>query len=750
MTIPLTTKSLRDLCGSGSDLARATISALCHVLTPQIPDFVHWREDAFSHAKKVPDVKPILKQYELQPLTAEEMVFILQTYYALVVKLLATHHIGQGDLVPLADMESGDFFRGCGITNFIERPLYHWYLEAMDDSLSVAIADLQANIATFDTQSPAPDVLKALYEDLFPRKLRHSLGEYYTPDWLAEHLLDRTGFIGEGRILDPACGSGTFLVLALRRMQAIGLDQQTILRNLAGVDVNPLACLSAKANLLLNLTPAQHNITLPIHCADIILNPPDIAPVDFIVGNPPWINWETLPTTYREETQYLWWHYNLFPHSGMDAILGKGKKDLSLLLTYACIDHYLVMGGKLGFLLTKTVLKTNGAGTGFRRFKVNGVPLQVCCVDDFGTMKIFPPASTNTIALIMCNGKPTHYPVPYHIWRKSRERKGLNPSSSLAQIKEQMRQMTFVAEPISAPDSAWLTGRAAAIEAVRCLCGLSEYQAHAGAYTGGANAVYWLDVLERTADGVRVRNIVEGSKRLVPQIETVLEPDFIFPLLRGRDVKRWEAIPTAHILIVQNPETRHGYPIAWLQEHYPRTFAYLQQFEPTLRDRAAYHRFFRENMPFYTMFDVGTYTFAPVKVVWKGFGTAQMRAAVITTQADKPIMTNQAMHPFIGLEDEDEAHYLAACLNSAPFEFAVLSHTQAGSKSFAQPGILKELRLPHFEPENGVHQHLADLSRNAHAGTPDDTSIAEATAHIWGLSPQQLRDVQESLTELRE
>jgi hypothetical protein len=112
-------------------------------------------------------------------------------------------------------------------------------------------------------------------------------------------------------------------------------------------------------------------------------------------------------------------------------------------------------------------------------------------------------------------------------------------------------------------------------------------------------------------------------------------------------------------------------------------------------------------------------------------------------------MTNQAMHPFIGLTDEDEAHYLAACMNSAPFEYAVISHTQAGGKSFAQPGILKSLRLPRYEATNPVHQQLSTLSRRAHAADIEDRLIGETSADIWGLSAQELGDVCDSLHEWR-
>jgi N-6 DNA methylase len=65
---------------------------------------------------------------------------------------------------------------------------------------------------------PSRDLLKKFYPQLFPKSVRRDLGEYYTPDWLAEHVLKKFGYEGDPdkRILDPACGSGTFLVMAIK------------------------------------------------------------------------------------------------------------------------------------------------------------------------------------------------------------------------------------------------------------------------------------------------------------------------------------------------------------------------------------------------------------------------------------------------------------------------------------------------------------------------------------------------------
>jgi hypothetical protein len=149
------------------------------------------------------------------------------------------------------------------------------------------------------------------------------------------------------------------------------------------------------------------------------------------------------------------------------------------------------------------------------------------------------------------------------------------------------------------------------------------------------------------------------------------------------------------------------------------------------------------------MFDVGDYTFAAFKVVWKGFGTRTMQATVIDNIEGKPIMTNQAMHPFIGLDNQDEAHYIAACLNSAPFEYAVISHTQLGGKSFAQAGILERLRIPRYDVTNPIHHDLMRLSLAAHQGKSDDSEIAKTAAALWRISSQELAQILTSLAELQ-
>ena len=99
-----------------------------------------------------------------------------------------------------------------------------------------------------------------LYESVITAPTRKRLGEYYTPDWLAERIV--TTVIErplETRVLDPACGSGTFLFHAARRYLAAAEDAGRSLESalsgltlhVLGMDLHPVAVTLARVTYLL-------------------------------------------------------------------------------------------------------------------------------------------------------------------------------------------------------------------------------------------------------------------------------------------------------------------------------------------------------------------------------------------------------------------------------------------------------------------------------------------------------------------
>jgi len=195
---------------------------------------------------------------------------------------------------------------------------------------------------------------------------------------------------------------------------------------------------------------------------------------DYIVGNPPWINWESLPEQYRLDTKTLWDNYGLFPHGGMDTILGKGKKDISTLMTYVAVDKYLKRHGKLAFLITQSVFKTSGAGQGFRNFRLgsDGDYIKVLRVEDLAELNPFEGASNRTAIIVLKKGEKTEYfeesdgglikyKVPYIYWKKTVKGKSVSSDLTLEDVYKITEKKEFYGVPVNEkdPTSSWLTGR---------------------------------------------------------------------------------------------------------------------------------------------------------------------------------------------------------------------------------------------------------------------------------------------------
>jgi hypothetical protein len=96
---------------------------------------------------------------------------------------------------------------------------------------------------------------------------------------------------------------------------------------------------------------------------------------------------------------------NLLTLTGAAAQLGGSKKDLSMLFTYVSVDKYLHDGGRLAFLITQSVLKTQGAGDGFRQFRFEDgsrtVYLRPVTVEDFSAIQVFDGASNRTAMIVL-------------------------------------------------------------------------------------------------------------------------------------------------------------------------------------------------------------------------------------------------------------------------------------------------------------------------------------------------------------
>jgi hypothetical protein len=309
----------------------------------------------------------------------------------------------------------------------------------------------------------------------------------------------------------------------------------------------------------------------------------------------------------------------------------------------------------------------------------------------------------------------------------------------------------LVARPASGENGApWVVAAPGARRALDRVLGTSAYRAHAGAYSGGANGVYWISVetsQEGAAPGVvRIANRAERGRRRVEPVRAEIEADLVYPLLLARDIVRRRAVPSGRLLLPQDPRTRKGIDADTMTARYPRALAYLARFEDLLRERAAYRRYFRPVDPWWSVFDVGDYTFAPWKVVWRQIA-GDLAAAVVGPVDGKPVVPQHTV-ALVGLPTEEEAHYLAGLLNAGPAAAAIRSFSSAGTKGFAAPHALARLRVPGFDPGDALHRRIAALSRAFHeaAASPgsepaasEDRELRDAASALWGLDAADRR-----------
>lgn len=877
-------------------------------------------------------LKELIKYYEINDKNpdVEKILFSTHTYYTLLMKLLTSeivtlfadsiigsylkrieeaYYKGPKEMCKeLRELEEGGIFYKFGIKNFLEADYFAWYLDEWNDEIAFSISEIVKKLMDYEpatvelTPERVKDLFKRLYQNLVPRDVRHKLGEYFTPDWLAELLLNEIGYNGdpEKSLLDPACGSGTFLVLAIKRVKDYVeehfLDKRTILKKIIekikGIDLNPLAVLAAKANYLIALADLlrykpKEGIEIPIYLADSIfvgrkevgqsefeaqkkivfddkaeeeweayittnegefwmpmeviekgelsnvldlineclknkytvnefekrlknefqfrsyaygalqrlykklLNlekhnknriwtrllknrfvPLFIGKFDFVVGNPPWINWENLPEYHRNQTKTLWDYYGLLEKTKGTG-LGKVKRDLAMLFVARCFDRYTKDNGKLGFLVPFTLFKTQ-AGAGFRKFLSEGfthrwgkekeVPVQVIKVHDLVELYPFEGAVNRTAMLIIKRGK-TQFPIPCTMWSNPRK-ENIPMEEELQNIYKRTKQNEMILTPIVEKDpmAPWMIISEKAYEAVKKILGVSEYTAYEGVNTGGLDGAYYIKIISKEINGFLIENLYDVGKKKVKKVRKIIEGDFVYPITRGREVKRWGFKYSSYIILPVNFDGIN-IPILEMKVSYPKTFEYFLNFQNELKKRSLYKLAGKDQIWYGLYVDIGNYTFAPYKVVWKTVagkisGKAEFSAAVLEPVKDK-FLGNRIVIPNVKLilvpfKEKEEAHYLCAVLNSSVIQLIVSSYViETGISTH----ITRYVYIPKFNKENKIHNELATLSQQAHELAKENETeelkeieekIDQKVAELYEITNEELVEIKRCLQLLEE
>lgn len=882
----VTIKNLVSDFGFSSKIAKTSINTFYDVINEKISTnnqiqiiFEQWKSlfrevSGYSYDTEKLDLKELKNMYGFgeKKIRIDYLIFSIHTYYALLIKVLVIkilyHHkkkkaFQQGlkyDTQSIAyetmkAIENGGRFKELGILNFLEEDFFGWYLKVWDKEIfNICTSMLQKfdeyNYNTVNLEERnSKDLLKKLYNYLLPKTLRHALGEYYSPDWLAQHTYNMMQINGQSskKILDPTCGSGTFIVIAIKEIIKNNPEMSkrdllnTIIQNVHGFDLNPLAVISARANYIIALgdliDETDEDIEIPIFHSDamltileqkkenhivrklatragvfeiplelveskntfyatlekmdawiekgklfnkklwddikLVVNDIDdkennelygltenlynqikildekgirkiwiqiiknaFAPifhekVDYIIGNPPWINWQTLPEDYRDSIHKHWYEYKIFDIKGLNARLGGAHDDISVLLTYVVMDNLLKKNGRLGFIINQNLLQASNGGEGFRKFKIKeDIPIKVEMVEDFVDVQPFQSlgASNKTAIIMMKRDEETCYPVKYKKWTKKYSGV-VDSDDSLDSVMCKIQGCDMLAEPIKTNknmNAPWIINTKSELKILKKLIGKSDYIGRKGIDTS-ANGIFWVEILEEARGRYLIRSTPENSKKKIPSVQMLIEKDIVYPLVRGKDISKWKYRTPYSIIVPYEKNLKKVLSSEELEKLYPKAYNYFYNsdenpfsytFIELLKNRAIYKKHYTSDTPVHVLYNIGKYTSAPYKVLWKTLQGKGMNACVISAKDSRMVLPdhNNILVPF---ESKNEAYYLCGVLNSKIIGEFVDSYISW----FKSAHILNNIGIPNYNEADKIHREIATKAIEAHLEVEDKDKL---------------------------
>jgi hypothetical protein len=465
---------------------------------------------------------------------------------------------------------------------------------------------------------------------------------------------------------------------------------------------------------------------------------------DVIVGNPPWVRWSRLPELYRERVKPTCERYAIFsdtPHHGGNEL------DISGLITYTVADKWLKEAGQLLFVITQTHFQSPSS-QGFRAFTIDDTfKLVPASVDDLKGLKPFAEAANKTaIFSAFKRRQAPHYPIPYALWQAApghtrRIPETLSKSEVLARVVIEHQE----ANPVSGAGSPWSILPVGQFATVQKLIGSRGWvQGHKG-ITTDRNGIYFVQIVATNAAKrlVQIQTRPESGKTALGVAQRYwVEPDLLYPLLKGAgDIApcRFTPVTELYAFVPNRGISKQAYADAeaWIRSSLPRSYDYFKSFRTELEQRST----FRGRMPqapFYAIYNVGDYTFAPWKVVWAEQPGSQAFPAVVIGCGTVPLIGERVVVPdhkifFVAFEQPEAAYFLCGLLNCERLRLFIHSHHVA-----IQIGnIFKHIQVPAFASNNPDHGRLVTWVRAAHAQT-DSAQRAALLAQISDLGDRLL------------
>jgi methylase of polypeptide subunit release factors len=352
-------------------------------------------------------------------------------YFALRRKIptLKELHIGPSDALPAAFKPYWDDVRRYDY-DALFKPEDIEGLVSIAKEAQTIFRQLIEQLSSYDWASLTDDVLGSIFEHLIPREEQVLLGQFYTPRPVADLLVACTIDGERPFVLDPGCGSGTFLMSAYSYLAySANLSHKELLSIIWGFDVSPFAAELAVINLyrqdmaeyenfprinVCNFFERDANQTIefpaPQHASGTKKIPVPIPQFDCVIGNPPYLrsqNQDDLDPNYRRKL------FQSAMKAGFDA---EAKTDLFAFFIYHA-TRLMKDGSRLGFVTPASWL-TSDYAISLQQALLGTV--RVSSVIASNAESFFPQVDVNAVLLIAekCAEKAADQPIRFVTLKK--------------------------------------------------------------------------------------------------------------------------------------------------------------------------------------------------------------------------------------------------------------------------------------------------------------------------------------------
>jgi hypothetical protein len=499
------------------------------------------------------------------------------------------------------------------------------------------------------------------------------IGVFFTPlkqvKWVLEKYQILNKWIDGAAIFDPTAGEGRFLegLIDLAISHGITVNAKMLARLWAN-EKQPEFIQTFHANI-----KRKYRLKFPqsnFWHQDILWCDRELQ-VDIILGNPPWLNFNNLSDRYKNKIKPLFHEYGLVSNP-KDLLLGGSRIDLAALIIAKSLRKHLNPNGNAYFFMPLSILLNDGAGRGFRNYKIDDVDFCIREIYDFKHNKIFENINTRYGLVAFERDRPQAFPIKYFINQA-------NQANAEEWLSCQATPLFNRNEPLTVFEN---------------LANLKELQSHTkisvariskprqGINTCGANHIFIFDRLETMGEDDTLAIV---SNDLVKEV--LLPRQFLLPLIAKHNFQEEYPTPTKYILVPYNFLTGKICSQEELQK-YADLWQYLCQHQTLLQNRrgSLIQSKIRKGL-WYALLGVGAYTFAPYKVCWQAYGQKHFYPKLFGGNWQG----NQALHAFIPLTSKQEGEKLVEQLSDPLVEKYLCSQQMEGTCNWAQPGRIQRL-----------------------------------------------------------